>query len=223
MKYVAVTRGTATYTICKKKEEKDTMFTTSTVFSQYALITMGVLPAVLILADVITGSISAWKKKTFELKKLAEFLQNDVMRYIGAICMTAISWLTTGTMTAADITGIPLMAVLCTSIAHSIVQNIAEIFPMDQAVDFTFEQDIDDELDEIFRMPEISIPPLDRRQTSVVPTPLPLPVLPIAPVKMPIEYQETQRVPSISIPSVEKKPQGLLQHTVENTKGLMTA
>lgn len=88
-----------------------------------------ILPAILIILDVLTGVTSALKHGSFNLKLLTDFLGNDFLKYVVLFAVIVVAYYLSGASVATSLAtdvGLPLLSL---TIFSSVIQNLGEISP----------------------------------------------------------------------------------------------
>ena len=130
------------------------------------------VPLCLIALDVATGILSAIKTKTFDWKRLADFLGKDFFHYVIVVLVVGIAFVCVGQRLATDIATGTGMTVLSISLFASIYQNLKEIS--------TSAAEVLTEVAPLVGLPQLttaSVPTPSSPASSVAATPPPAPTV----------------------------------------------
>lgn len=92
------------------------------------------IPALLILADVVSGVLSAVKRRVFAFTMLSDFLSHDLAKYACANLLFVSCNVLLGANNAITLLAVSLPASLAISVAASILQNVQTAFPKNAAL-----------------------------------------------------------------------------------------
>lgn len=112
------------------------------LFHNSLVLALLLTPLVLIVADVLTGVLSAILHHTFTPARLSDYLGQDVVRYIGLLVIVWLVWLLAGASAATDAVSALGVSTLAATLLHSIVVNVMEVFQLPTTLAPAIEQQV---------------------------------------------------------------------------------
>lgn len=137
------------------------------LFQDQFVVSALLIPAGLILLDLVTGILSALKMQTFAWKRLGDVLGGNVLHYLVAIICVDMIYLLWGA-SASTAVGLYLsMGGLTASLIGSIMENVKELTGNDPLVD----QVIQEEIQNLAGQSITSVPPAPAPDLTPLATP----------------------------------------------------
>lgn len=101
------------------------------------------IPLLLILADLVTGILSAVKRSVFTTARIADFVGQDLVKYLVCFLMVLVLAIIAGPTSPYTLIALVPMGSLAVSVAGSIIANLREIFPGDTVLVGAVEQELE--------------------------------------------------------------------------------